>query len=162
MSAKRVWIIIRGSNLNHDGEEYEFYATTNGNSAHKLIKESKTRIHNTSDIENGDDWNSIITDKDYVFIIWLNECSRIYAGNEIMTIVDDEHLAKVSFHNIWKHQSERWDFDTEWNCGVQKEPIIDFSNSKIHAFWRNNGGDCEQTIGIAKLNVNDYGRIENG
>lgn len=161
MSDKQVWIIIRGSNLNHDGEEYELLSTTDDTSAHKLIQESKIRNDNNV-IENGDDWKTILTDKDYVFIIWLNECSRIYSGNEIMAIVDNEELARTGFHGIRVHQSERWDFDTDLNCGVREEPIIDFAKSKIQSFWRNNGGDCEQTIGIAKLKINDYGRIATG
>lgn len=152
---RKVFVIMQGRNLNHENKKFNVKVSTHEDVAKKLIDELKfsTQEQDITEEERGDDYATLTTDKSYVYIIWLSEMSRIYAGNEIMYTSDDEVDAKYIFHAIWAHQTERWNFDSEITEGDTEEPTLDFQESGLYMFWRNNCDDCQQVIGIAKLDI---------
>lgn len=163
---KTVYVLMNGINLNHSNERYRFKATSDTDEAEVLIlglENQKQPIiyredEDENDAEYGNAWTKITTSCPYVYVIWLNELSRIYAGNEIMGVFDNFEVAKKNFHEQWAHQTERWDFNDEEAEGETTEPEIeDNENEAYSLFWRCNGGDCEQTIGIAKIKVDSNG-----
>lgn len=154
MKERKVWVVLHGSDLNHDNEDYELYSTSDIDKAHSII-DNVEKICKESESECSFDWKCINTTSRYVYVIWLNELSRIYAGMDILSVVDNLREAKQDFHDIWQHQTYRWNFNTIYTEGQLEEPTIGFDNSNIKIYWRNNCDDCEQTLGIARLIIND-------
>lgn len=151
---------MRGEYLNHDCEHYGFraisdesIATTEWQKLQEEMERELTKEEEDEGQEFGHAYTTIETDKQYIYVVWLNELSRIYAGNEIMGVFDNEEEAKKDFHDCWEHQTERWGFDDEDIEEPKEEPKIDFSKCNYIGIWRCNDGVCDQTIGIIKLEI---------
>lgn len=152
---RRVTVLLRGEHINHEGETYRLCATTDADFIEEQtdlmnVETALMEARGTDDDECGHSWGSANINGDTVYAIWLNELSRKYSGNELMFITDREELAMEYFTRLWEEQDMRWGFADE-------TPHIDFTDKDIHAFYRNNGGDCEHVVGIARLTVDgDY------
>ena len=157
---KKVRIFMNGISLNHDNERFRFYATTDSDSA-KVIELGLDKQMESMNNDDGEEYGNgnveLDTDKKFVYIVWLNELSRIYAGNEMMCVTDSEKVAVEHFHFQWTHQEERWGFNSENQedvGGDSEEPLIDFTESDSFATYRH-ADDCEQILGIVKIKVDD-------
>lgn len=86
---KKVEIIMNGVNINHDEETYRFLALTDQEKAKLSIEELNRQENSANEYEeygNGNDTINVSNKTKYIYVIWLNELSRKYAGNEIMDI----------------------------------------------------------------------------
>src|SRR5574344_813465 len=165
---KKIYALMNGVELNHDGEVFKFLVTSDADKAKKIQKELEAQMNreDEDEVEYGNDtfWQDVDPNAEYVYVIWLNELSNIYAGNEIMGVFDNEEDAKRGFHELWEHQTERWGFD---DCGndldyvVTKEPVIDFSKNNSIAIWRADESNyCGQVTGICKVRIDAEEWIE--
>lgn len=162
MDKRNVYVLMNGINLNHDGERFRFKATTDKDEADAIIAGLRYQNEKPQEIleeEYGNGWVNLMASGDFVYVVWLNELSRIYAGNEIMAVADNEDDIKREFHDQWVHQNERWGFSDysedyqEEVGGDREEPKIDFSKSDGFSCFRH-AEDCEQILGVIKLKVN--------
>lgn len=99
MKEKDVWVILHGLELNHDNEEYRLYSTSNIDRAHSII-DNVGNCCKESKAECSFGWEKINTASQFIYVVWLNELSRIYAGMEIMSVVDNLNQARQDFHDI--------------------------------------------------------------
>lgn len=150
---KEIYVLMQAVNVNVDGEYYRFFATEDielgEKLAHSLEKE---------DEERGESGNVAVlievpNNADDVYLVWLNELSRKYSGNEIALVGSYDVTAIAEFEKQWEHQEDRWGFE------YTEIPKVDFTYGGV-AYWRNNGGDCEQTLGIVKIPIGKGGWVD--
>lgn len=149
---------MKGVNINHDGETYNFKATKNVLEAVKIKEhlDELDKISGVGDDESGVEYgNGWMVLKDclnskFVYAVWLNELSRIYAGNELMGIFTDIKDAKEYFIKQWNHQTERWGFKEISTKEIERD--LKSYNDYLF-YYRNNENDCQQTQGICKIEV---------
>lgn len=142
---------MNGVNINHDEETYKFLALTDQEKANLIIEELDRQENSANEYEeygNGNDTINVSNKTKYIYVIWLNELSRKYAGNEILDIAIKEKESINHFLNIWEHQTKRWNFDPS------TKPNINLNEKNYFVSSRTNDTDCEQTIGICKIKIN--------